>query len=131
MPSLLTLPLMTAALAGGGDDAATVAARTARDDRDVVRAARCTAGSRVELDVSRDDGGLEVEADLDQAGRRNGVRWRVVLRHDGRAIVNASAMTRDTGDIDVDRLVADRRGTDVFSFTATRPGERCRVVARL
>jgi hypothetical protein len=134
MPTALTLPLLAAALAGGGDDdAANLVARAGRrgGGADVVRTARCSAGSRVELDLSRDDGAIEAEADLDQAGSRNGVRWRVVLRHNGRTVVNRSAVTRGTGDIDLDRRVPDRRGADVVTFSVTRAGERCRVTARI
>ena len=93
-------------------------------DGDVRVAGTCTKSTTSKLKLSRDDGRLEVEFEVDQ--NRVGVRWAVVLRQNGAVVRRTTGVTRGrSGSFEVRRLVADRPGTDTITAVATRPGERC------
>lgn len=107
---------------GGGDDG----------DRDVERTARCTMGSTVKLDLSPEDGRVEVEVEVDE--NRNGSRWGVVANRNGTRVISRTAVTRGpSGSFEVRRVVApgspSTRVTAVARRAAT--GEVCRVTATL
>jgi hypothetical protein len=120
-PRLLTIGLVASAAAiapttalaknGGGDD------KTVRGT--------CSKGSSAKLKVARDDGRLETEFEVDQ--NRNGVRWTVALRRNGRRVVATTATTRaPSGSFELRRLLADGAGADRITATATSPsGETC------
>lgn len=104
----------------------------ADDDRDVERTARCTMGSTMKLDLSPEDGRVEVEIEVDE--NRNGSRWSVVANRNGARVLSRSAVTRaPSGSFEVRRVVAPgsprTRVTAVARRAAT--GEVCRVTARL
>ena len=75
------LGFASAALAGdgGGDD-------------DVRVSGRCTGSATSELELSPEDGRIEVEFEVDQ--NRAGVRWQVVLRRQGTVFFRGSRVTR-------------------------------------
>jgi hypothetical protein len=97
------------------------------DDRRIEKrvAGRCTGRSTAKLKVKPDDGRLETEFEVDQ--NRNGVRWTVRLRRDGRLVVSTRARTRPpSGSFSVERRIADPRGRDRITARATSPsGEVC------
>jgi hypothetical protein len=102
---------------GGGPDGA---------KRTVKRAAgRCTADSSAKLKVKRDDGKLETEFEVDQ--NRNGVRWTVRIRRNGKSVVKTSATTKaPSGSFSVERRIGDPAGSDRITAKATSPaGEVC------
>jgi hypothetical protein len=120
-PRLLTIGLVASAAAmapatavakhGGGDD---------------VRAnGTCSKGSTAKLKVGPDDNRLETEFEVDQ--NRNGVRWKVVLRRNGRVVVSTTRTTRaPSGSFELRRLLSDGAGKDRITATATSPsGETC------
>jgi hypothetical protein len=100
-----------------------------RDDakRTAKRASgHCTADSSAKLKVKRDDGRLETEFEVDQ--NRNGVRWTVRIRRNGKSVVNTSATTKaPSGSFSVERRIGDPVGTDRITAKATSPsGEVCK-----
>lgn len=97
---------------------------TARADRRLVTGT-CTGRSSAKLKVKPDDGRLETEFEVDQ--NRNGVRWRVVLRRNGKIVVTTRATTRaPSGSFGVERRLANPAGSDTIRARATSPsGEVC------
>jgi hypothetical protein len=115
----LTLSLFAAALL-----AVPVASARGGHDRGVTVRGTCSQQSTSKLKLSRDNGRIEVEFEVDQ--NRNGVPWKVTLRRNGTLVGSLTATTRaPSGSFEVRRLVADRAGTDRISARATRSGETC------
>ena len=85
----------------------------------------CTANSTAKLKVKRDHGKLETELEVDQ--NRNGVRWTVRIRRNGKTVVETSATTKaPSGSFSVERRIGDPVGSDRITAKATRPsGEVC------
>ena len=96
-----------------------VLALTAAPAHAVDKSQRCD-GARMELSVERDDGGFEVEADVDDAVP--GSRWRLTLRQDGRRYFKDVRRADGEGDISVDRRRDDTSGRDVFTLRVNRVG---------
>jgi hypothetical protein len=90
------------------------------------RLGTCTGSATSKLKVKHDDGRIETEFEVDQ--NRNGVRWKVVLRRNGRVAVRTSARTHaPSGSFSVERRLADGPGTDRITARATSPsGQVCR-----
>ena len=131
MPIGSRKPLATlAAVAALGTLGVAPAAYANHDDGVEVRGT-CTGRSTVELDVDREHGRLEVELEVDQ--NRSGVRWQIVLRHNGVRFFRGTRTTRaPSGEIDLRRLTADRPGRDTIRAWAKSPsGEVCTAVARI
>jgi hypothetical protein len=86
----------------------------------------CTGRSSAKLKVKRSNGRLETEFEVDQ--NRNGVRWDVRIRRDGRSVVHTHATTKaPSGSFSVERRLADPAGRDHIVAKATSPsGETCR-----
>lgn len=105
--------------------AALVAEPVAAKDGDGVRVAgTCTKGSSAKLKLSREDGRIEVEFEVDQ--NRVGVPWRVVLRQNGTVVARVAKVTRaPSGSFETRTVSRDAAGTDRFVATATRSGEVC------
>ena len=100
----------------------------AKDREDVRVAGTCTGASSSKLKLSDEDGRIEVEFEVDQ--NRVGVRWRVVLRQNGRVVRRTARVTRGpSGSFEARMLAANRPGADRFAATATRAGETCRASA--
>lgn len=98
------------------------------EDGDVRVIGTCTAGSTVELKVGPEDGGLEVELEVDQ--NRNGVPWNVTIRRNGKLVVSRTAVTRrPSGSFEVERVISNAAGKDrVVAVATRRSGETCRAV---
>jgi hypothetical protein len=94
-------------------------------DGDLRVAGACTASSTSKLKLSHEDGGIEVEFEVDQ--NRNGVPWRVTLRRNGALVASTTAVTRaPSGSFSVRRVIANGPGADRVVASATSPtGERC------
>lgn len=116
----LTLSLFAAALL-----AVPVASAKGGHHRGITVRGTCSQQSTSKLKLSRDDGRIEVEFEVDQ--NRNGVPWKVTLRRNGTRVASLTAKTRaPSGSFEVRRLVANRPGTDRISARATRAsGEVC------
>jgi hypothetical protein len=77
---------------------------------------RC-AGALVKLEVERDDGEHEVQADIDNGQR--GERWRVKLFQNGNRFVNVVRTVRgDDNDIEIDRDRRNTAGRDTYALRA-------------
>jgi len=92
---------------------------------DVRVAGTCTNASTSKLKLSEEDGGIEVEFEVDQ--NRNGVRWTVVLTQNGKRVARLTRVTRAPSGSFKARIVArNTSGTDKFTARATSPsGEVC------
>ena len=98
-------------------------AATAKDG-DVLRAGTCTSASTSKLKLSPEDGGIEVEFEVDQ--NRNGVRWKVVVVRNGSVVASRTRVTRGpSGSFELELVTRNVSGTDRFVARATRAGETC------
>lgn len=116
-----TAVLAASTLALGGTAAAN------DDDRGVERTGSCSGSARWELKAHEDDGGIEVEGEVDS--NRTGEAWSWRLVQNGVRVDRGTATTTGrSGSLDVERLVADRAGTDSFTFRAKNKttGEVCK-----
>ena len=108
----------------GGDD------RGGDDDGRVIKRGDCSGASNWKLKAKPDDGGLEVEFEVDQ--NRNGVRWNVAVRRNGRVAARGTRVTRaPSGSFEFERQIGNGPGTDTISAVATRAGETCRASLRI
>jgi hypothetical protein len=119
MRHLLLIPVLavavvpaTAAAKHGGSGAKTVSGS-------------CTKSSSSKLKVKPDNGRLETEFEVDQ--NRNGVRWHLTIRRNGKVAVKTSAKTKaPSGSFSVERRLGNAAGKDRISARATSPsGEVC------
>ncbi len=93
-------------------------------DGDVRVAGSCTKATSSKLKLSEEDGGIEVEFEVDQ--NRNGVRWTVVLARNGTQVGRRIGVTRGpSGSFEARFVTGNAPGADRFVARATRPGERC------
>ncbi len=110
-----TLIATTALLATAG----TAALVAAPAHADVERRGTC-AGATYELNVDRERGGFEVDADIDNA--RVGSEWRVTIRHDGKVATSRVLRADNEGELDLDTFQRNTAGKDVFKLTVTPAG---------
>ena len=89
-------------------------------DGDIRVAGVCSTAATSKLKLSEEDGGIEVEFEVDQ--NRTGVRWNVVLLQNGRRIARMSRVTRGrSGSFEARVLAANTAGKDAFRARATSP----------
>jgi catechol 2,3-dioxygenase-like lactoylglutathione lyase family enzyme len=96
------------------------------NDGDVIRRGSCSGASDWKLKLSPEDGGVEVEFEVDQ--NRSGDRWTVRVAEDGRRIFAGSRVTKPpSGSFEVRLGAVNAPGSDAFRATATnqRTGETC------
>ena len=108
--------IATAALLATAGTTALVAAPA---HADVERRGTC-AGATYELNVDRERGGFEVDADIDDA--RVGSEWRVTIRHDGKVATSRVLRADGQGELDLDTFRRNTAGKDVFKLTVTPAG---------
>ncbi|QSR30692.1 hypothetical protein CFI00_09350 [Nocardioides sp. S5] len=108
--------IATAALLATAGTTALVAAPA---HADVERRGTC-AGATYELNVDRERGGFEVDADIDDA--RVGSEWRVTIRHDGKVATSRVLRADNEGELDLDTFQRNTAGKDVFKLTVTPAG---------
>ena len=124
MKKLIAATALLATAAGG----ATVLV-AAPASADVERRGTC-AGATFELNVDRERGGFEVDADIDNA--RAGSEWRVAIRHDGKLATSRVLTADDEGELDLDTFRKNTRGKDTFRLTVTPAGgSSCSVTVTL
>jgi hypothetical protein len=101
-------------------------------DGDVIKRVGCSGGATAKLKLSHEDGGIEVEFEVDQ--NRSGVTWRVLIRRPGGSELFAGRRTTrpPSGSFEVRRVTANRPGTDTIRARAISPsGQVCRVTASI
>lgn len=104
--------------------AALLASTAAAKDGDVEVAGTCTKASTSKLKLSEEDGGIEVEVEVDQ--NRRGVRWVVTLRRNGTLVGRRVRLTRgESGSFEARFVTRNAPGADRFVARAARLGERC------
>ena len=82
-------------------------------DREVIREGSCERSSDWKLKLSPEDGGIEVEFEVDQ--NVTGDRWRVRIHHDGDLAFRGVRTTRGaSGSFEVRIVENDGAGTDRF-----------------
>jgi hypothetical protein len=99
----------------------------AKGDGDVERRGSCSSGTEWKLKLSPEDGGLEVEYEVDS--NVNGQRWKVKLFQDGDRIFRGTRTTQGpSGSFELRVVTSDGAGTDAFRAVAKNPstGETCR-----
>ena len=123
----VTLALALAALVGGLT--ATPALAGSAKDGDLRVAGECTRASTSKLKLSRENGRIEVEFEVDQ--NRVGVRWTVTLRRNGSIARRVTRVTNaPSGSFELRAVTPDGPGADTFRAEAVSPsGERCRAGA--
>ncbi len=94
-------------------------------DGDVLVRGSCTQSSTSKLKLSRENGQVEVEFEVDQ--NRNGVTWQIVLERNGARVFRGARTTRPpSGSFEARRVVSDTAAADRFRARATSPsGEVC------
>ncbi|MEK6229388.1 MAG: hypothetical protein AABM31_08715 [Actinomycetota bacterium] len=117
----------------GADDGPARAGDDKGGQRDDVRsksrgkrvAGSCTGRSSAKLKVKPDDGRLETEFEVDQ--NRNGVKWAVRLRRNGKLAAKTTATTKaPSGSFSIERRLTNGAGKDRITARATSPsGEVC------
>ena len=114
----LALPVAASADDGDGDG----------ERQEIRRAGTCTRGSESELRVRAEDGEIEIRFEIEPA---HGVPWQVVLLHE-RRIVYRGALRKQSGHLELRRVVRDWFGRDELVVRATGPrAETCRASAVL
>jgi hypothetical protein len=101
------------------------------DDREIERSGSCSGSTDWKFEVKEDDGGLEIEFEVDS--NRSGQVWRVRVYDNGDRVVRTRKVTRPpSGSFDVERHIADRPGEDRVVARARHraSGELCRTVIR-
>lgn len=87
-------------------------------DGDVVRSGSCSGRSDWKLKLGPEDGGLEVEFEVDQNG--SGDRWRVIMKHDGRKFFKGHRTTKgSSGSFELRRVTTNLVGADKIVAKAT------------
>lgn len=115
-------------LSRGGDDSGGDRSRAG----DVRIAGRCTGRSTAKLKLSDEDGGVEVEFEVDE--NRVGTLWNVTATSAGRRVISRTARTKaPSGSFEVRTVI--RAGSPSTRVTAVarqrRTGEVCRATATL
>jgi hypothetical protein len=116
--------ILVAVLAGVLAAVPAVGVSATAKDGDIRVAGTCTGPSTSKLKLSRENGRIEVEFEVDQ--NRNGMRWNVVLRHNGNVAARMSRVTKaPSGSFAARKLVGNSPGADVIRATASRAGQTC------
>ena len=96
-------------------------------DDEVIREGNCSGSADWKLKTKTDDGGLEVEGEVDS--NVNGQQWTWRIMHNGSTAARGTATTRGrSGSFSVERRIANSPGTDSIGFRAhnASSGQTCR-----
>ena len=101
-----------------------------RTDVEREKGGRCSATSAWDLSLEKERGRIDIDVDIES--RQAGEQWTVKVMHNGRTAFDRTRTTDDEGELDVDRTVRNKRGTDTIAFTArSSAGETCRGSLRI
>jgi len=102
------------------------------NDNEVRAAGHCTGPSSAKIKVKPDDGGLEVEFEVDQ--NKSGEAWSVKLKDNSDRVFKGTATTKGpSGSFEIERNIADRSGSDTVKGIAKNKStdERCSASATI
>ena len=121
MTRILTISLALAAMAL----IPTTALAKHGGDRGKTVSGNCTGSATSKLKVKPDNGRLETEFEVDQ--NRNGVKWSVTMKRNGKTAVSTTARTKaPSGSFSVERRLANGDGKDKISARAkSSSGQVC------
>jgi hypothetical protein len=90
----------------------------------------CSASSRWDFDVEREDGGYEVSFEVDSY--QPGDRWKLQLSQNGTRFLSEVHVTDGEGEVDVERWRSNEAGRDVFKARGVNQstGETCTATIR-
>ncbi|HEY2802916.1 MAG TPA: hypothetical protein VGJ67_03250 [Actinomycetota bacterium] len=84
---------------------------------DVIRRGTCTGSSASKIKLSKEDGRIEVQFEVDE--NKAGDTWKVKLRHNGDVFFTGNRTTQaPSGSFEVRKLVNDAAGTDTVRARA-------------
>ena len=86
---------------------------------DVERRGTC-AGATYELNVDRERGGYDVDADIENA--RAFSQWTVAVRHNGKVAVSRTLKADDEGELDIETYRRNTQGSDTFVLSVKPVG---------
>lgn len=117
-------------LLAGATAALALAGTAAAKDGDVRVQGRCTGASTAKLELSEENGRIEVEFEVDQ--NRGGVPWKVNLKRNGSVFFRGKIRTRPpSGSFELRRLARNGAGPETIRARAKSPsGEICTATAR-
>jgi len=98
----------------------------AKGGDDVERRGSCSGATDWKVKVGPEDGGLEVEGEVDS--NHVGQTWRWQLVHNGvKSGIHTAVTKAPSGSFEVRRVLANFAGTDTVTLRATNPssGEQC------
>ena len=98
----------------------------------VKKSGRCAAHSTWKLKLTKDDGRIETEFEVDQ--NRVGRNWRVTLKHEGHRFFRGVRTTKaPSGSFEVRKFATNAPGTDKIVARARnlRSGSLCKGTARI
>lgn len=120
--------IVTASLGVGLLAVASAPAASAKSPR-VIETAQC-GPVFTKLKVSPEDGGMEVEYELDQ--NRTGKRWSLRMSLDGQQVASGSRVTAGrSGSFEWRVVTADPAGTNTWTVTARRGSTTCTLSASM
>ena len=123
----VTVAVSTAALVAG---ALVVAAAPAQAKSPRVIATEQCGPVFTKLKISPEDGGMEVEYELDQ--NRNGRRWSLRMERDGQQVASGSRVTGGrSGSFEWRVVTSDPAGTNSWTVTAQRGSRTCTLTASM
>lgn len=100
-------------------------------DGDIRTSGSCSGTADWKVKASSEDGGIEIEGEIDS--NVAGQKWRWRLKHNGTVVAKGKRTTAGrSGSFEVRRVVGNRAGTDRFVFRAKRVGgsQVCRGTVR-
>ena len=121
------LLLLSVVIVAMGTAFVAAAGSAASGGPEVIRRGGCSGASDWKLKLKPEDGGIEVEFEVDQ--NKSGQKWRVVLRHNGVRFFDRIRKTKPpSGSFEVRRVVANRAGEDTIRARARnkKTGEVCK-----
>ena len=120
--------ILGVALAGALALTVAGAVPAAAKDGDVIRRGSCSAGAEWKLKLSEEDGGIEVEYEVDS--NVNGQSWRVRIFQNGDRIFRGTRTTSGpSGSFEVRTVASNAAGTDSFRARAVNGNQVCRGTA--
>lgn len=122
----MTKRILRVALAGALALTVAGAVPAAAKDGDVIKRGSCSSGAEWKLKLSPEDGGIEVEYEVDS--NVNGQTWKVKIVQNGSKIFRGKRTTKaPSGSFEVRTVASDTSGTDAFRARAVNPssGETC------